>query len=74
MYVDDDETTDLDPLDCTPTPIPREDFPTDIVFTQLACGDSTTFAVTDVGEVWGWGTFRVGLVNLQNQANYFSEQ
>ncbi|MCJ1347279.1 hypothetical protein MMC31_005501, partial [Peltigera leucophlebia] len=58
MDVDDDETVDLNPLECTPMPVPRENFPSDTVFTQLACGDSTTFAVTDVGEVWGWGTFR----------------
>ena len=64
MDVNDDEAADLNPLECTPTPIPREHFPTDTVFTQLACGDSTTFAVTDVGEVWGWGTFRVGFPSL----------
>lgn len=60
MDVDDDATVDLNPLECTPMPIPREHFPSNTVFTQLACGDSTTFAVTDDGEVWGWGTFRVG--------------
>lgn len=60
MDVNDDATADLNPLECTPMPIPRDHFPSKTVFTQLACGDSTTFAVTDDGEVWGWGTFRVG--------------
>lgn len=60
MDEDDDETVDLNPLECTPMPIPRDHFPSGTVFTQLACGDSTTFALTDDGEVWGWGTFRVG--------------
>lgn len=61
MDVDDDETFNLSPLESTPMPVPSEHFPSNIVFTQLACGDSTTFALTDDGEVWGWGTFRVGL-------------
>ena len=64
MDVDNDVTVDLNPLECTPMPIPSEHFPSDTVFTQLACGDGTTFALTDDGEVWGWGTFRVGLSPL----------
>lgn len=61
MDVDGNDTVDLNPLECIPMPIPREHFPADTIFTQLACGDGTTFALTDDGEVWGWGTFRVGL-------------
>ena len=64
MDMDDGETVGLNPLECTPMPIPREHFPSGTVFTQLACGDGTTFALTDDGEVWGWGTFRVGLYPL----------
>lgn len=78
MDIDEDETVDLNPIECTPMPIPTEHFPQDTVFTQLACGDSTTFALTDIGEVWGWGTFRVSLSSLPRlpakQADYFSEQ
>lgn len=66
MDVDDDDTVDLNPLECTPMPISREHFPSNTVFTQLACGDSTTFALTDDGEVWGWGTFRVGISPLSS--------
>ena len=64
MEVDDEENVDLNPTECTPMPIPTEYFPPDTVFTQLACGDSTTFALTDDGEVWGWGTFRVSFSSL----------
>lgn len=78
MDIDEDETVDLNPIECTPMPIPPEYFPQDTVFTQLACGDSTTFALTDIGEVWGWGTFRVSLSSPPQlpakQADYFSEQ
>ena len=44
--------------------IAREHLPSDTVFTRLACGESTTFSVTDVGEVWVWDSFRVGLWSL----------
>ncbi|PNS15736.1 hypothetical protein CAC42_4188 [Sphaceloma murrayae] len=48
----------LNPKESTPTAIPSDKFPEDTVFVQLAAGDSTTFALTDDGQVWGWGTFR----------------
>lgn len=60
----DDDIFDLNTLESTPMPIPRKKFPLDIVFTKMACGDSTTFALTDNGDVWGWGTFRVGFSSL----------
>lgn len=60
MNVEDDATANLNPLECTLMPIPRDHFPSNTVFTQLACGENSTFAVTDDGEVWGWGTFKVG--------------
>lgn len=52
-------TNGLNPRECTPMAIPRESFPPDVVFVQLACGDSNTLALTDDGDVYGWGTFRV---------------
>ncbi|KAK4991200.1 hypothetical protein LTR50_001958 [Elasticomyces elasticus] len=48
----------LNPKESTPTAIPSDAFPTGTVFTQLAAGDSTSFALTDDGHVYGWGTFR----------------
>lgn len=55
----DDDDSGLNPRESTPTAISSDLFPEDTVFVQVAAGDSTTFAVTDDGHVWGWGTFRV---------------
>ena len=49
----------LNPLEATPAEVPQRSFPEGTVFVQVAAGDSTTFALTDEGDVWGWGTFRV---------------
>ncbi|KAF4552511.1 Regulator of chromosome condensation (RCC1) repeat-containing protein 2 [Elsinoe fawcettii] len=49
---------ELNPRESTPTAVPTESFPEDTTFVQVAAGDSTTFALTDDGQVWGWGTFR----------------
>ena len=66
--IDDDATSNssedsddigLNPREATPTAIPAEAFPLGTTFTQLAAGDSCTFALTDDGLVYGWGTFRV---------------
>ena len=54
----DNPAEDLNPLEATPTAIPEELFPEGTVFTQVACSDSATFALTNDGQVYGWGTFR----------------
>lgn len=51
----------LNPKESTPTAIPSDSFPEGTVFVQVAAGDSMTFALTDEGLVYGWGTFRVRL-------------
>lgn len=56
---DDGSDAGLNPHESTPAAIPSDKFPEDTVFVQVAAGDSTTFALTDDGQVWGWGTFRV---------------
>ncbi|KAF2843348.1 RCC1/BLIP-II [Patellaria atrata CBS 101060] len=48
----------MNPLEANPTPIPPECFPDNPRFSSVAAGDSTTFGVTDEGNVYGWGTFR----------------
>jgi len=58
---DDDSETGINPKEATPTAIDMSVFPEGTVFTQLAAGDSMTFALTDEGLVYGWGTFRVRL-------------
>ena len=51
----------LNPKESTPTAIPSDSFPEGTVFVEVAAGDSMTFALTDEGLVYGWGTFRVRL-------------
>jgi regulator of chromosome condensation len=58
---DDDSETGINPKEATPTAIDMSVFPDGTVFTQLVAGDSMTFALTDEGLVYGWGTFRVWL-------------
>ena len=55
----DDEDSGLNPKEATPTAIPSKSFPEGTIFTQVAASDSCSFAVTDDGLVYGWGTFRV---------------
>ena len=57
----DDPGQDLNPREATPTAIDMKHFPEGTVITQLAAGDSSTWALTDEGFVYGWGTFRVSL-------------
>lgn len=57
----DESTVGLNPRECVPIAIPHESFPPNTIFIQLACADSATFALTDDGDVYGWGTFRVSL-------------
>ena len=47
------------PKESTPTAVDSSFFPLGTKFVQLAAGDSTTFALTSEGNVYGWGTFRV---------------
>lgn len=51
--------TGLNPHESTPTAIPSDAFPEGTVIVQVAAGDSSSFALTDDGLVYGWGTFRV---------------
>ncbi|KAJ6104207.1 Regulator of chromosome condensation [Penicillium sp. IBT 18751x] len=54
----DDEDSGLNPVESTPTAIPSGAFPEGTVFVQVAAADSASFALTDDGQVYGWGTFR----------------
>jgi regulator of chromosome condensation len=58
----DQEDGELNPLESTPTAIPTSAFPPGMRFAQVAAGDSCSFAVTDTGLVYGWGTFKVRLI------------
>lgn len=60
----DGEDTGLSPYESNPIAIQADKFPPDTVFTQLAAGDNSTFALTDDGHVYGWGIFRNGKGNF----------
>lgn len=61
---DSDDDTGLNPRESTPTAIPSESFAEGTVFVEVAAGDSSSFALTDDGQVYGWGTFRVSLIYI----------
>jgi len=61
---DEDDDAGLNPKESVPAPIPADKFNEDTVFVQVAASDSASFAVTDDGQVWGWGTFRVGAAEV----------
>ncbi|KAI9669388.1 MAG: hypothetical protein M1831_000424 [Alyxoria varia] len=67
---DDSEDNGLNPRECTPGEVPAEYFPKGTVFASLAAGDSCSFAITQDGSVYGWGTFRAndGILGF-SQAN-----
>ncbi|KAI9812982.1 MAG: hypothetical protein M1826_002573 [Phylliscum demangeonii] len=48
----------LNPREATPTAVSPEHFPDGTQFAQVVASDSATFALTDDGLVYGWGTFR----------------
>ncbi|KAF4981379.1 hypothetical protein FZEAL_2809 [Fusarium zealandicum] len=60
-----EEEGELNPHEFTPTAIPGSAFPLDTRFVHVAAGDSCSFALTDTGLVYGWGTFRDGSGNEQ---------
>lgn len=63
---DDESDSGLNPYESTPTAIPTDSFPEGTVFVEVAAGDSASFALTDDGQVYGWGTFRVSRPNERN--------
>lgn len=59
---DSDDDSGLNPKESTPTPILSSAFPEGTVFVAVAAADSASFALTDDGLVYGWGTFRVSFL------------
>jgi hypothetical protein len=53
---DDEDDVTLNEDESTPKLV---DLPKGTVITRISCCDSATFAVTETGLVYGWGTFRV---------------
>ena len=51
----------LNASEAEPREVDQGHFPSGTKFAQLVAGDSTTFALTTTGLVYGWGTFRASL-------------
>lgn len=49
----------MNPYESTPTAIPAESFGKGTRIVQVTAGDSASFALTQKGFVYGWGTFVV---------------
>lgn len=56
---DSDSDLALNEDECTPHPLDSSLFPAGTKFVMVAASDSATFALTDDGFVYGWGSFRV---------------
>jgi regulator of chromosome condensation len=64
----DDSDTGLNPKESTPDSVAGDAFPAGTKFVHVAAGDSCSFALTDTGLVYGWGTFRVSWFWLNRTA------
>jgi regulator of chromosome condensation len=60
----DDDDSGLNPTEAEPREVDHNYFPEGTKFASLYAGDSTTFALTTTGKVYGWGTFRVSVLGL----------
>lgn len=60
---EEDEDGELNPLESSPMEITSDCFTPGTRFVQVAAGDSCSFALTDTGLVYGWGTFRVSYIS-----------
>jgi regulator of chromosome condensation len=61
---DNDSDSGMNPKESTPGEVSGRYFEEGTNFVQVAAGDSATFAVTDEGYVYGWGTFRVRKITI----------
>ncbi|KXH57505.1 GDP/GTP exchange factor [Colletotrichum salicis] len=55
---DDEDDSGINPHESTPTALDAAQFAPGAKFTQVVASDSATFALTEDGRVYGWGTFR----------------
>lgn len=58
---EDEDDTGLNPLESTPAEIDMSGVAPGTKFVQVAGCDSASFALTEDGRIYGWGTFRVSL-------------
>ncbi|KAJ9142358.1 Protein pim1 [Pleurostoma richardsiae] len=55
---DDDDDTGVNPRESTPTEVNTSGIAPGTKFVQVVASDSASFALTEDGRVYGWGTFR----------------
>lgn len=55
---DSGDDTGINPLESTPKALSEEHFAPGTKFVQVVASDSASFALTEDGRVYGWGTFR----------------
>lgn len=60
---DEDDDSGLNPRESTPAEIDMKYFAPGTKFAQVAASDSASFALTEDGRVYSWGTFRVSLLS-----------
>lgn len=60
---DDDDNEDdfeaLNPIECTPAEVSTKNIVNGTKFVKVVASDSASFALTEDGRLYGWGTFRV---------------
>lgn len=57
--VEEDEDDEMNPAESTPGPVDVSGLEPNIRWAQVVASDNASFALTDDGYVYGWGTFRV---------------
>lgn len=67
-----EEDGELNPHECSPTEVPAKHFPKGTVFTQVTAGDSCSFVLTESGNVYGWGSFRVSCKSDKDHPRTFN--
>lgn len=71
--VEEDEDDEFNPAESTPGPVDTSRLDRDIRWTQVAASDNASFALTDDGRVYGWGTFRVCIFPQRPNGFYLGE-
>lgn len=57
--VEEDDDDELNPAESTPGPVDVSGLEPNMRWAQVAASDNASFALTEDGHVYGWGTFRV---------------
>lgn len=65
--VEEDGDDELNPAESTPGPVDTSELEPDVRWAQVVASDNATFALTQDGKVYGWGTFRVSTCLSQSR-------